>query len=309
MIVRLSAALAAAVLLGSPAVGAVCKTASAPVQVGALDGTVISEASGLAVSRQFQDRLYHNNDSGDGPYFYVTNMKGGATQKVTVDGFKPLDVEDLALGPCGDQTCLYLGDIGDNGNARDNVSFVVIPEKASYASVERPLRVVEARYPDGAHDAEAFAFQPNGDLYLITKPFDVPQRKAGIAQIFKLTAAQLADSSGKPQVFAAVGEIDLPWLLWWFGIPGQVVTAMDFSPDGKQALLLTYLTALEVHHDLSRPLPPSHQWKDGVDYTLIPIAKLPQAEAIAYANDGSILYDTEARGASAPIFRQSCTGD
>ncbi len=61
-----------------------CDTWSEPQQLGMLDHQIIPEASGIAVSRAFEDRLYHNNDSGDGPYFYVTNWAGAATQTVTV---------------------------------------------------------------------------------------------------------------------------------------------------------------------------------------------------------------------------------
>ena len=218
----IAAALGAALLATTAAAAPVCVPTLAPERIGTLDGKLLPEASGLAVSRQFPGRLYHNNDSGDGPFFYLTDMTGGAAQKVAVAGFTPQDVEDVAIGPCGAQSCLYLGDTGDNLSRRKSVAFVLVPEKATFAATEQPLRIIEARYPDGAHDAEAFAIHPNGDLYLITKPFDTRQRKAGIAQIFRLTAAQLADGSGKLQTFAAVGEVDLPWLLWWYGVPGQV---------------------------------------------------------------------------------------
>ena len=73
-----------------------CDTWSEPQQLGMLDHQIIPEASGIAVSRAFEDRLYHNNDSGDGPYFYVTNGAGEATQTVTVGDFEPSDVEAMA---------------------------------------------------------------------------------------------------------------------------------------------------------------------------------------------------------------------
>ena len=285
-----------------------CKSWSEPERIGTLDGKIIAEASGIAISQKFPSRLYHNNDSGDGPNFYITDMAGGGTETVSVAGFKPTDVEDIALGKCGRKTCLYLGDIGDNTSYRKDVTFVILAEKDHYASPETPLRIITARYPDSPHDSEGFAIHPNGDLYLITKPMDWNQRKAGVAQVFKLSAKQLASQSTEPQTFTEVADIDLPWLLFVSGVPGQIVTALDIAPDGKRFLMLTYQTAVEAEFDLSRPLKPSHMWVPDKDYRVVTTAKQPQQEAIAYTSDGGFIYDTESVGQpDVPLYRQACS--
>lgn len=66
--------------------------------LGELDPLLVGEASGLAISRQFPDRLYHHNDSGGGPYFYLTSFSGEHTQKIEIEGFDDSgqDLEDMA---------------------------------------------------------------------------------------------------------------------------------------------------------------------------------------------------------------------
>ncbi len=58
------------------------------VEVGLLD-PVINEASGIAVSARYGNRLYHVNDSGDTGRFFVTNLTGTDAQSVRVLGFNP----------------------------------------------------------------------------------------------------------------------------------------------------------------------------------------------------------------------------
>ena len=94
------------------------------VKVGSLD-VAINEASGLAVSARYSNRLYHINASGDTGRFFVTDQSGAKAQSVTVSGFDPIDVEDLSIGPCGRTSdCLFLPDIGDNRQNRLEVEVV-----------------------------------------------------------------------------------------------------------------------------------------------------------------------------------------
>ena len=315
-------AIAAALAAAGPAWAEICARWAPAQAVGELDPRTINEASGLAVSRRFPGRLYFNNDSGDGPYVYVTDAQGAGARRVTVAGFTPQDVEDMALGACGPRrTCLYLGDIGDNFSRRAEVRFVVLEERERFEGTVTPLRTITARYPEGAQDAESFAIHPNGDLYLVTKPRDLLNRRAGVARIYRLTAAQLAVSDGSVQTFERVGEIDLPYLLYMNGLAGQIATAMDFAPDGSRALILTYQSIVEVGFDFSRGVPATRSWQ-AADYRVLPITPpLPQAETVAYAPDGlSFYYATESVsgaytaqapvpvdiGGRAPLYRQAC---
>lgn len=301
-----------ACLLGaaSPAAAQVCPAWKAAGTIGELDTSLVNEASGLEVSSRHPNRLYHNNDSGDGLRFYVSDLKGQGARAVEVEGAKPIDMEELSLGPCGkDGECLYLGDIGDNPARRDEVAFTVVREQADFGSGPvKPLRTVRARYPDGAHNAEAFALHPNGDLFLVTKPADRFMATPGPAKVYRLAAAQLRDGK-ELQTFEKVGEIDLPRIMGSRAFPASIATALDITPDGKRAILLTYMAALEIGLDFKDGLPPPDQWAEGRDYRIVTLDTMPQQEAAAWTADGkSFLYDTElTRGAkSAPIRQVSC---
>lgn len=304
---RAAALLACVFALPFGAQAEVCPRWSAPEAAGALDTSLVNEASGLDVSDRFPDRLYHNNDSGDGLRFYISDLKGGNARAVEVEGEKPRDIEALSLGPCGAKTCLYLADIGDNPAKREGVAFTVVEELESFPAKVAPLRTVRARYPDGAHNAESMAVHPNGDLYVVTKPADAQAMTPGPALVFRLTAAQLAKGD-EVQVFEKVGQIEVPKIMAEFPFPGSIPTSLDIAPDGKRALLLTYMHGLELGFDLAKGLP-AEPWVSGRDYQVVRLAPMPQQEAAAWTPDGKgVLYETElTRGAkAAPINRVSC---
>ncbi|WP_293678067.1 hypothetical protein [uncultured Phenylobacterium sp.] len=303
-------ALAGVLALGVAQTGAaadVCPKWGPLETVGALDGKLINEASGLEASVAHPGRLYHHNDSGDDLRFFVTDMAGGGAKVVNVAGPKPRDIEDMSLGPCGRATCIYLGDIGDNAAARADVTFTLVREKRAFAGEVKPLRAVRARYPDGAHNAEAFAVHPDGDLYVITKPADGRVTRRDPALVFRLSAAQLR-AAGEVQVFEKVGEIDLPKIAPELGIVDWIPTAMDITADGRRVALLTYGAIYELAVDLSRGLPAA--WTRGRNLQIVRFKRLPQQEAIAWLPDGSgLLLDTEVNNQpTAPLLRLRCEG-
>ena len=280
------------------------------MQIGLLDHQTINEASGMAFSRAYADRLYHHNDSGDGPYLYVTNGSGSATRIVSVDGFQPFDVESMALGPCPSEgDCIYLGDIGDNARARAAISIIVVPEEENFAESVAPLKSITARYPDAAHDAEGMAVHPNGDLYILTKEMNWILGRASPAQLYRISATQIAENSGETIVMEHVGGVDLPRILGAHAANGRIVTGLDISADGERAIILTYLTALEVLFEPFVQAVADGRLPDEEIYRDIAIRDLPQMEAIAYTPAGNaFVYDTEYNQAfgSAPLYRVTC---
>lgn len=291
----------ALVLLAGNAAAELCAAWSEPEAIGALDVSVLPEASGIAVSTDGQ-RLYLIND-GTIPAFHVSALDGSGTHSVRIDGFAPRDMEDIAVGPCGTGRCLFIADIGDNNARRDSVQIAVIDELANFAAGIRPRRVVVARYPGGARDAEAVAVDPSGDLWIASK---AAFGRSAPAEIYRLRAALLA-AEGEPE-FELFGRIPVPALSAVGNARRRTVTAMDFAPDGHRLALLTYDVAIEIALDPAGPLPADGDWQPGLSHRDIPIAPLIQAESIAYADGGkSLLYTTESiAGSAAPIFRQTC---
>jgi hypothetical protein len=297
----LAAVLSILHLAAATAAEGVCTRWSEPAKVGDLDVKTIMEASGIAVSRLVQ-RLYHIND-GSRPEFHITDVQGNALQTVRLTGFVSQDIEDIGLGACGSNTCLYIADIGDNAVRRESVQIAIVREARTFGAEANPQKVITARYPDGPHDAEAIAIHPSGDLFLATK-VRIGQQAAP-AQLFRLTAAQLA--AGGEQNFEAVGTIPIAALTESLGqSPRRIVTSMDFAQDGRRLLLLTYDAAIEIALG-EKPTLPS-DWTQGKTHLAFAIAALLQSEAIAYDRDGiSIVYSTESiRGTAAPLMKQIC---
>ena len=275
-----------------------CPAWSDPQMLGTLDIAILPEASGIEIPAD-GSRLYVMND-GTTPVFDVTKLDGSGGSRVRVTDFRPLDLEDLALGPCGPEQCLYLGDIGDNATRRDSVQFALIVERENYPDEVAPLRVVRARYPDGARDAEAMAVDANGDLWIVTK---TPFRQAAPAEVYRLSASALAADSVQTLEFR--GQI--PTTDLGKGASSRrVATGMDFAPDGRRFVLITYDVALEFAFTPGDDPPSS--WHEGESFHVITPAPLIQLESIAYADGGrAIVYTTESiQGSPAPIFRQTC---
>jgi hypothetical protein len=273
----------------------------------------VGEASGMAVSARYPKRLYHINDSGDRGRFLVTDEKGGNAQSVSIEGFTPVDVEDLAIAPCGaERDCLYLADIGDNARRRAEITIVVVEERAEFPQNVPALKRIRARYPDGPHDAESFAVHPDGTLYILTKEYSLglPPR-AGPVQLFRLTAERQKAAAAEAAVFEPVVTIDFAQVLPGSAVQARVPTGMSISRDGKRMLIILYADAVELALDLSKPVPPATTWREGREFQRIPLVNLRQQESVAYAPDGlSFFYETErapgAASAPAQLMRVSC---
>jgi hypothetical protein len=304
-----------------------CASWSMPVRAGALDLGLLREASGMAISRRYPDRMYHHNDSGDAARFFISDLKGGKTKEVAIPGPKPLDMEDVALGPCADagaasgksaeNQCLFFADIGDNRRGRKNIELWILPELEAFGATAPNPKKISLKYPGEAHNAEAVAVHPaTGDVYLLTKEADLrkPDVPARPAQLFRVPRAALSSAGAMAALtLEPAGEIDIPYLNSSAGMPGQITTAMDFRPDGKALLVLTYENAIEIRTDaLQKPIR-SREWINGRDYRAInwPRPTAIQPEAIAYSPDGrSFYFDTEYKpdmGATdAALMRVDC---
>jgi hypothetical protein len=279
-----------------------------PAQIGLLPKE-IDEASGLAISRKFPDRLYHINDSDRMGRFFVSDLMGRNTRTVSVAGFQPKDTEDLAIAPCGRTTdCLFIGDIGDNDRVRKEIEIHVIEERAEFPA-EVPIRNrVRVRYPDGLHDAESMAVHPDGDIYILTKnlTLDGFRPVVGTAGVYRLKQDQWRNSTSAIQNLELVMTLDFAKLLPKSLLGGRLPTAMDISPDGKRFLVLTYQDAVEFFVDLSVPARPD-TWKDNQTYRRIPLQVLAQQEAISFTPGGKgLIYTTEGKAPNAPIIQMRC---
>jgi hypothetical protein len=247
----------------------------------------------MAISRRFPNRSYRLNDSGDTGRFFVIDGNGD-TRAVSIAAFRPRDNEDMALGPCGENHCLFIADIGDNARARKELEIVVVEEMRDYPAEVPAKWRLRIRYPDGPHDAESLGIHPNGDLYILTKD---PLRQ----QIFRLKRNQWFAAEDILHTLEIVTTIDMSRMIPVSTIIDRPATGMDISPDGKRVVILTYRSALELFVDFGSAFPDPAEWKEGVHYRAISLEILEQQEAVAWLPDGSgFVYDTERPIASRP---------
>jgi hypothetical protein len=279
-----------------------------PVEVGSL-AQEIDEASGVAVSKKFPNRMYHINDSDATGRFFITDLTGRNTRTISVTGFKPEDTEDLAIGACDAMTdCLFIGDIGDNHLERKDVEIIIIEERADFPARVQIRNRVRARYPDGAHDAESMAVHPNGDLYILTKNLMLHGLRpaVGPVNLYRLRQEQWKNRTDSIPTLELVMTLDFAKLLPKSLLGGRLPTGMDISPDGKRFVVLTYQDAIEFFSDLSKPAP--NTWTEDRNYRRIPLLILAQQEAISFTPDGkALVYTSEGKAPNARIAQVKCT--
>lgn len=142
--------------------------------------SLLTEASGLAVSRSNPSFFWSHNDSGHPNWLFPVPANGVNHGYVTLSAAGARDWEDICIGPGPIEgiNYIYVADIGDNGSNHDFVVIYRVPEPdltnfnpnqtlaIDMADVER----FEFQYPDGPVDSETLMIDPwNGDLYIVTK--------------------------------------------------------------------------------------------------------------------------------------------
>lgn len=202
---------------------------------GRLESLAIVEASGLACAGA---KHWVVNDGGGGPMVYQIDGTGRDLGDYRIDGAGNTDWEDLAIVETEEGVDLLIADVGDNGGIRDDVSLYLARLPAEDGSTAPAYRHLRVRYPDGARDVEALAVdQESGTAYLLTKRslpaelYSVPLDGGET----RLVASFVGVITSLPR--PSDGDLRLaPVLNDWYWQP----TAMDFSADGRLALILTY---------------------------------------------------------------------
>jgi hypothetical protein len=193
------------------------------------------------------------------------------------------DCEDIASALVEGKPFLYLADIGDNQRKRSSVFVHRFPEPGESGKVAK-VESFELVYPDGPRDAESLMVDPrNGDVYIVEKIGGKP------AGVYRLPGSAKA---GRHRL-ERVGQVSVGGQM----AEAQLITAGDFSPDGRHVVLRTYLAAFEY------PIAPlgKQGWWEGRP-TRIRTALEIQSEAIAYSTDGKWLF-TSSEVSPCPIHR------
>ncbi|MGI9584375.1 MAG: hypothetical protein ACR2N7_02165 [Acidimicrobiia bacterium] len=155
--------------------GEVCELYSTINVSGSVENPDLVEASGLAMSRQSPGVLWSHNDSRGGPFLYAFDTTGSDLGAFEVPDAFSLDWEDIGAGPGpdGEQSYLYVGDMGDNFGIRDGVITVWrVPDNdpSAMTGAFPESDAIVLKMPDGPHDAEALFVDPvEPAIYVVTK--------------------------------------------------------------------------------------------------------------------------------------------
>lgn len=275
--------------------------------VGSLEDDRLVECSGMDISLATGTFFWAINDGGNGPFVYALGMDGSNRGRVLVAGAKNRDWEGLDTFLWQDRPMILIADFGDNKEQHDTHTLYIIEEPhltsdsfGESASVEVAWQIVYS-YPHRKHDAEGVAVDTiNGKILVLTKRDNPPL-------LFELPL--IPPLKNRPLIarkVTAVQQIPQPSvkeLLQIYGKYQSQPTAFDLSPDGLQAVILTYKHAYMFNRTRSE------SW--ATTFTghpiLIPLP-LPedrsgfrQREAICFGSDNRTLYVTS-EGNRAGIF-------
>ncbi|MBB6049614.1 hypothetical protein [Armatimonas rosea] len=256
------------------------------VPSGLIRSKELSELSGLAASRRYPGIFWGHNDSGDSSRFFALRADGSVVAEIEVRDAKNHDWEDIAL----DGKTLYIADMGNNDNKRDNLCVYKLDEpNPSRGDQKVDATKLRVAYPDQSEfppkkeawrfDCEA-AFVFRGKLHVLTK-----QRAAGMRFLpLDNTTLYRLDQEDTEKV-NVLTKLDSRTQL------GGWVTAADLSPDGKTLAVLTHLVASVWLFDvrgatdklLTKPL----------QRILLDDAK--QCEALCFSDNQTLLLGNEQR--------------
>lgn len=260
-----------------------CASGLTATSGGEVRDEALSEISGVAASRANAGTYWVHVDSEGPSAVWAIDGTGATRGRVTLTGATNVDWEDISVGPgpVAGTSYLFVADIGDNGLDRKNIQVYRLPEPALGAT-SAPFDVVTLRYPDRAHNAEAFFVHPTtGDWYLLTKEANGPS---------VLFRARKPGAGASTVTLEQLGSLD---------VTPDLVTAAAFAPDASAFVVRTYLSVRvfpildgDVAAALGRPDCRGPRVRDA------------QGEAITFTTDGSALVTlSEGKGSPVTVIR------
>ena len=253
----------------------------------------LSESSGVAVCLGNPDLVWTHNDSGGKPRLYLMSRTKGKLHAVyDVQGAANIDWEDMCSFTLAGKNYLAIGDIGDNQRRREYVEICVIeepsiPKSSQPSSLETPIPIslqatLRVRYPDGAYDCEALAFDPQQNSFILLTKELLTCRVMEVPIDVKL----LNDSSGQKGECRAT-------LLQAFSL--AMITGADICPETRQLVVCNYGAAYTLQPDSAH----AKLW-NAKSMKRLDAPKRQQGEAIAFAGPKRLLYTSEA--SPAPLW-------
>lgn len=242
----------------------------------------LRESSGVAASHLETGNFWTLNDSGNLPLVFGIDRSGSVGRIFRAKGAGNNDWEAISVGPCGSESCVYIGDIGDNRRARPSIILFRVRERdalgavAGEAAPTLPADALTVTYPDGPKDAESLVILPSGDAIIIAKPL----RVAAVSYYLVPAAAWSSES------VRATGLGTLP--IDPRTGPAGWVTDAAVAPDGRRVVVRTYRALfffrLTADHHLVPDDPPRRCDISGLE---------SQGEGVTWAGDSTLVLTSE----------------
>jgi hypothetical protein len=276
-----------------------CATFGSAVQSATIEPPELDALSGLAMSRKQPDIVFAHDDH-DRTTIYALDLQGRLHARIELDGAVASDVEDIAVAPCDAQSCIYLGDIGDNGATRGEYAILRVIEPDVPAEPGDVMMTVafdryRFMYEDGSHNAEGLMVAPDGNAYVVTKLASGAGgvvSATGPSSVYRVTPF----SSTSVSVAVHVATLSIPKA-------GEgAASAAAAHPCAPRFLVRTYDRVYELR------APQGAAFEDA--FKAVPNALAmpdePQSEGIDYRPDGRG-FVTSGEGLHAPVFVTGCS--
>ena len=248
------------------------------VQLAELANDKIRESSGLAPSRRSAEVFWTHNDQGDQPRLFAFGIDGRHLGTSQVRGAEAEDWEDMVSFTAGGKPYLGMGDLGDNELRRTHCTIYLAEEPANPKNDMQVQRQIDFTYEDGPHDCEALGFDAVRGEFLMIEKRDDPR-----CRVYLLPWTR----ANKSAVARSIAVIEAPF-----------VTAMDISPDGLRAIVLTRDDAREF----CRASDESWAAAFARPAQSVTMPSRRQGESICYGADGYTLFLTSEKR-PVPLFK------
>ncbi len=275
------------------------------IVAGQLESGELVEASGLARSQRNPEVLWSINDGGSKARLHAFDGSGFHRGRISLDGVKNRDWEDLSSFEVDGTPYLLVADTGDNDNDRSKVFLHVVlePDLDRDDKVKaEPAWSIEFRYPDGPRDVEAVVADPANERAVLLSKREWPPVLFEVPLYPPSDGAVVAKRLGPIETLPSPTPQDREQAVFtkdWHWQP----TAMDLSPDGQLAVILTYRGVYLYHLDPGRSL---YESLSGQAYGF-GLGNFRNAESVAFSADSNSIFVT-LEGRHAPLLRIDING-
>ncbi|NDK55667.1 hypothetical protein [Pontibacter fetidus] len=249
-----------------------CKSNEAPapevipdfVQVPIVESVTrqLTEVSGIADSKRNPGNLWVHEDGGNPAQLYLLQHNGATVKTVFLKGAANRDWEDMVLA----DNDLYIADIGDNEGRHEHNTIYKFPEPSATTDTVYSYEKIDFKYPDGAHDAEAFLVDPQSKaIFIITK-------RDNSSRIYKLNY---------PYTRAGILTAELVG-----NLPYKGVVSAALAANGKGIIIKTYNSLFYYSRTPNQSIDKTLRG----NYSILPYNLEPQGEAVTFSVDAKGYY-------------------